>query len=276
MKKKLLITLGCSFTEGEGAYDLTKDYTEKDRNGLFITRHRDRFHQYGWPAFLQKKLKYDTLINLGFIGASNSQISKRFFEVFNDSKLSEEYDVLVIWMVTLPQRISFYSNYKIESVSHGSTTDYSKKTIYNMYLKFIKDVDIDPLLDTMFYIKTVQAACKAYNFNFLYTMPLYENLQELTKNMNFLYPNKNFLNLYYKIFNNHTEGIFPYSSDTFYKSPVCSHPNEHGYKYISDNIFKIIEQFFPEYINIDYEPTIYENIYQGEPKYWYIPRNHNV
>ena len=68
MKKKLLITLGCSFTEGVGCYDpeLLKQYpviNEKIKGDIY-NKSIGYFHANGWPPRLQQKLNYDRLINL--------------------------------------------------------------------------------------------------------------------------------------------------------------------------------------------------------------------
>jgi hypothetical protein len=69
MKKKLLITLGCSYTEGVGCYESRFLENNNPKPGIFwpdaYEGSRARFHAEGWPAKLQKLLNYDHLINLG-------------------------------------------------------------------------------------------------------------------------------------------------------------------------------------------------------------------
>ena len=119
MKTKLLITLGCSYTEGVGCYDPSVLNDEKLPLGVgrgfeVYTKSLDRFHNFGWPSRLQKKLQYDSLWNIGHGGASNSETAKRWMELFGDKNLSEEYDVLVLWMVTYAERIR---NIPFEAIS---------------------------------------------------------------------------------------------------------------------------------------------------------------
>lgn len=294
MKKKLLITLGCSYTEGHGAYDLTKDISVLTKE-FEANMPLQRFYENGWPAKLQKKLKYDKLINLGRAGSSNSYAIKKFFEVFNNSNLSEEYDVLVIWFMTFSQRLSFYSGNQLKSVIYNCKTCIKEDVDLSVaYTNFVKDIDIDPILEQITHIKTIETACKAYNFNFLYAIPVIYNVeygseQKLNSELiNELYSNKKLLNNYLntskslqnfnkkiQIERNYNDSYFAHVKNTIlppiedghWKSPVCQHPNEHGYEYIAEKLFAIINDYFSEYIN-DQVPVFYENVYMGTPKNW--------
>ena len=66
MKKKVLITIGCSFTEGVGCYDYTKLPTGKSVNDLSDTEFSkyygsqlDNFLEGSWGTQLAKLLNYD-------------------------------------------------------------------------------------------------------------------------------------------------------------------------------------------------------------------------
>jgi hypothetical protein len=295
MKKKLLITLGCSYTEGHGAYDLTKDIDVLKKE-FETSMPFDRFHANGWPSKLQKKLKYDKLINLGKAGSSNSYAVKRFFEVFNNSKLSEEYEVLVLWFMTFSQRISFYSNNKLKSIIHNCKTCIKEDIdLSESYANFVEDIDIDPLLEQLTHIKIIETACHAYNFNFLYAIPINYDIQigknkiENDQIINLLYLNNKLLNNYLtksKSINNFNNKIqierhyndsytdhikyrlLPPIEDSYWKSPVCLHPNEWGYEYIAEKLFAVINDYFPKFINNEYEPELYENVYMGNAEDW--------
>ena len=81
MKKKLLITLGCSCTEGVGCYDLSINpekltYLKLPPKELRLTR--QRFHRLGWPNRVGRKINADKVLNLGVGGSSNSAHLKLF------------------------------------------------------------------------------------------------------------------------------------------------------------------------------------------------------
>ena len=83
MKKNLLVTLGCSFTEGVGCYDMENNPTDKvfwemDKEEAAI--HIPHFHKYGWPNLVGGQLGFDNVLNLGFGGSANSEHVKKFVE----------------------------------------------------------------------------------------------------------------------------------------------------------------------------------------------------
>lgn len=301
MKKKLLITLGCSFTEGVGAYDLNKVPSIHSLNNIkedFVVDryklYKPRFHEQSWSRFLQKSLNYDELINLGLGGSSDSNAIKRFIEVFDENSLSEEYDVLVIWGLTFPERISFYRKGRNASIlpnyKHNDVNHYALGLSYS---NFTQDNILDHFLEQIFHVKTMRNLCDRYRFNFLYfsmfnfRTNISINLADLhtkyfshDEYLNSYLPDTNFLvkNPEYK---NISDGdimamdnfkrFFPSNEEMFrvgMLSPVCAHPNEYGYKFLSQRLFSIIEQKFPQYINHD-TPDFFNSIYWGEPHHWY-------
>ena len=57
-----------------------------------------------------------------------------------------------------------------------------------------------------------------------------------------------------------------------FTSPICTHPNEHGYEFFACRLFEIIKTFFPHYINnVSLEGG--ENIYWGDVKIYYYLNN---
>ena len=78
-KSKILITLGCSYTEGVGCFDVdlmekynTTDYNSLPREQLLIQL--DKFHKDGFPNKLGKLLNYDKVINMGLGGSGTSGV----------------------------------------------------------------------------------------------------------------------------------------------------------------------------------------------------------
>lgn len=269
MKPKLLITLGCSYTEGVGCYDndeVKRLYSlgvnpKNDVNFYFNSR--KRFHEYGWPVNLQKLLKYDKLINLGMGGSANSHHLKRFTEEFAEVNLSLEYDVLIIWFMTFPGRISFYSDGKIQSlVTHThEKEDIKTKMLREGYYGFIKDDIFDPTLEQLFYLKTLKTICDGFGYNFLYANADYvTNLL-----LNDLYPSS--LNLNNGLTELGNRSFLEHISDPVYHSLLrCHHPNELGYKVMAEKMFAIIQTHHPHLINKT-TPTLYDFEYR-DSKQW--------
>lgn len=273
MKKKLLITLGCSFTEGVGCYDpdtIPTDMVDRMKHEkieeVYITN-KDRFHEYSWPSQLQKKLKYDKLINLGFGGSSTSGNLKVWFEKYYDKDFSDEYDVLVIWMLPEPTRFSFYRKSSIMNINPAMS-----KNIYNVYsydlgieyIKFLDDIDLDPIMEQIFYLKIFENHLTMKNYNFLF-IPLAH-----TQNRYFekLYNIKNMINL--------KESVLPnFSKAPELKSLICNHPNEKGYEEVAQKIFTWIEYNRPNVISNN-QPDNFESLWDGYPIFNHLDKMRSI
>lgn len=265
MKQKLLITLGCSFTEGVGCYDpeLIKQYPIIDDNVReeISNKSIERFHANGWPPRLQQKLNYNKLINLGKGGTGESFQLKRFIEEFGGVDLSEEYDVLVIWLASPQGRLSFYVNGILYSIlSNWPYPDSKTDNLAKAYVDLIENVDLDTCLEQSFYIKTLKEICNGKNYNFL-IFPLGEtpsklnDVLKITENM-----------VSYYTFPNNNE-ILPDMSDPHYSSIMnCFHPNENGYEMVAERMFEIIKKYNPSLINNE-GPVVFEREWRA-PKQW--------
>jgi len=228
-KPKLLITLGCSFTEGVGCYDeYTYEEVKESKEPIEILiqkyRNRNRFHELGWPNRLAKKLKYDKIINFGKGGSSTSGQLKIFIENIKSVNLGE-YDVTIIWLLTEPSRFSIYAN--------GRVVDYSSHEtnipIVNEYYKITDEFDY--LCEQVFLIRNMINFCKLNNIVFYYD-----------------FWSNRIYNLYYSLWSGgnkyndikpfflRTKRIHKFSED---KNRVAwdNHPNEKGYEYISNVIY---------------------------------------
>jgi hypothetical protein len=255
-KKNLLITLGCSYTEGVGCYD-SNTIPRDNKNNLLNFHHnadqmmenmvylknKDRFHEYGWPRNLQKLLNYDELINLGFGGSSTSGNLKVLFEKYRDIKYSDNYNVLLVWMLPNPIRFSFYRKNVIFNINPSMSLNIYNKYSYNFgveYVKFIDNIDVDPILEQLFYIKVIEDFCKLRGYHFLFSLTdshskkYYEKLYE---------GNSIMLN---------GENVIPdVHQNKKIKSLVCDHPNEIGYKLIAETLYHWIKENRSELISTE-------------------------
>ena len=241
MKQKLLITLGDSLTEGIGCIDVNtipENFNPQvDMETLFQLYHLniENFKKGCWPTKLKEKLKYDDVINLGLGGASTSGNLKQLLDEFPNENF-DNYDVLVIWMLTDPTRISFYINGVIENQNVGNHR--GDCPIMDSYISKIKDND--PILEQIFYIKLMEEICGNRNWNLLITY--WGKWGEELLNQ---YKTDNYLSPYYN-------PIIPPNiydvKNKKYRSPICNHPNEIGYEYMSNMIYNRIQEYHPQYI----------------------------
>lgn len=239
MKRKLLITLGCSFTEGVGCYDFSFNPEKKLYSELspeLCDLQRNIFHREGWPNRVGKKLGYDKVINLGMGGSSNCAHLKLFTDkvlpLIDD--LKKNYDILVIWMMTANARFSFYSDYNLQSFSPGRNIldPPSVRPLEKAYLEDMPEVRIGPAREQIFLIKISSYLFQNLGIKFLYSSwadELYLPFKYVDRRY-WLIPAPKAIDLYRN------------SNDT---CELCGHPNENGYEYISDNIVKAIKKYHP-------------------------------
>ena len=238
MKKKLLITMGCSFTEGVGCWNLEQlppnfSINHPKYREIF-NLHRSYFHQFGWPNRLGMKMGYDLVINLGLGGSSTSGQVKQFFEKYVDKDFSD-YDVVIVWLLTEPNRLSFYKNNKIFNISNND------KVIFESYIKFLSNsnnMDSDFIDEQLFYRKVIESTCKLKSYNFI-TFHAFQNEYSdlLTRKLN----------------NINTHSDIRLESDILpklnYISKICNHYNEVGYEMVANSMYDWISK---NYSNIIY------------------------
>lgn len=243
MKKKLLITLGCSYTEGMGCYDEKSMppgadvYSTNLLSRKEIEYQRGRFHAYGWPNRVGKKLGYDKVLNLGFGGGSTSGNLKQFMEHYWEETFSE-YEVLIFWWLPASHRISFYSDDLIhhiippgpENELVGNDPHY---LMGREYLNFTKYFPEDTYLEQIFYLKLMANHCKLKNFKFIWYVDN-EYIDDTYFNQ---YPAKDKWIGTDSVKINHS--VYPIKK---YRSNICGHPNELGYEVISNIFFESIKQ----------------------------------
>ena len=245
-KLKLLITLGCSYTEGVGCW---VDETPLDLNHIPIDNQEwyhwyklsiDKFHEFGYPNHLGKLLGYDKVINLGYGGSSPSGNTKHLFNLYKNTSFEND-SVTLFWWVPSPQRISFYVDKKIRNISNGDS-------LWDEYVKLIENHD-DTLFEQLFYIDIVEMFCKSKGIDLIFFAEeanLYSNIASKETWLGLL--QEDVLGLLQK-------------DDT---SQICTHPNEKGYEKISIAISNAIKDKFP---HLTYSPkdTI-EWEYKGTPE----------
>lgn len=242
MKPKLLITLGCSWTEGVGCYEEEfkniKDYS--DELDYYVNSY-DRFHNYGWPKLLGKKLGFDKVINFGKGGSSNSRQSKVFYDYMYEHDLSN-YDVLVIFLMTIPHRFSFYIDGRIRDYTISDREPY---LIEKGYIEELVDLHRDSTLEQVYAVRTIEQLCENKNFDFLITSWV-DNIE-----------------LFLSLYNNSKRHLFPIirillppkDKEWTYYAP-CSHPNELGYEWMSNEMVKGIKQKHPNWYSETPNPNI--------------------
>ena len=264
-KKKILITLGCSLTEGVGCYDINIIPPEctSDNQLFFQPKYYhlykaslDRFHQYSWPSLMGKKLNYHKVINMGKGGSSTSGQFKVFLDKYEDEKF-EEYDVVLMWFLPEPTRLSYYHDGILTNIRINENPAGIFET---GYLEKIKDILIDPLLDQLGYVKAMAEICSNRNWEYIvmHTMQDFEPyIKKLSSKPYWIFGNNWYTN---------------FSEEAH--SPVCKHPNEKGYEMIAQKMFDELMKHKPHILNKG-EKVETELEYNGQPKYYNPAKLHS-
>jgi len=199
---------------------------------------------------LAKLLKVNKLVNLARGGSGNSGQVKTLFEKNLHKNPYEDYEVLVIWQMTEPHRLSYYFNNELHDVM---TDDYES---YKGYIKDMTRLETDsnmwkghnlPLsdatLESVFYYKILEFVCEQNNWKLLTFAPelIHGDIWQGQAFEHFL-----------KSDNYHRYNIFGRDYDycdeskPYLLSAICGHHNEEGYKLIAQKIFDFIESYLDD------------------------------
>lgn len=203
--------MGCSWTTGIGT--------------------SDPYHHM-WPRQLGIKLGFDKLINLGIAGGSNSGAIKRFNEMVNNFPIND-YDILVIFLMTEPSRFSFFIDNKVMEYRANFfkwEAPINDNALSRAYLEEIKSLQ-DVILEQKFYVNMLESMCKTNNMDLILT------------SWNNTYPD------FYQIHKNKDIHLFKVPRILKLQNMMqtdlmsdCGHPNDKGQVWVMNVIIKGIKQ----------------------------------
>lgn len=251
MSKKLLITLGDSWTVGVGCYTeqflkLVHNFQKPVDGELYdqyiIDVNENRFYEFGWPKVCADILNYE-LLNLAQAAGSNGLMAKRFIHE-DYANLKNIYEkVTVVFLLTDPHRHVLYTNGGTIGITTRGFTftgnefrqdKFKSKNVsdelYNWYVNEV--VPTGALNETIFNLRCIEYFCKACGYDFYWGTaftPVNEILNSY-KQDNCLHDDR-FSCMAKLIQSNYKngEGIAP-----------CQHPNEKGYELIGKYIAREI------------------------------------
>jgi len=251
MKKKLLITMGCSFTEGVGCYDYSKmsslvKYTEL--NTKERVQQLSNFHELGWPNLVGKELGFDKVINIGLAGSSNREQFYRFmgFIFPKLSSLKQEYETYLIWLMTEPSRFSFASENKFVTFIPNN------KHLFSLPKAYMEDyirLNFSPVKEQSFLMQQSEVIFKSLGINYIFSSwnKSFTTIHSIFSSDRLLTPYPHFFN-------------FNFNSDCM--SKVCRHPNDKGYKRLAIEFLELINFYHPDF-NVGYPKDNFSWIFLG-------------
>ena len=250
-KDNLLITIGDSWTAGVGAYD--EKFTEKLKKnevnaGAYKSESINRFKEHSWPWLLAQKLNWD-LVNLGEGGMSNIGAAKKLFEydLIRKTIYQKYKKIVLIFILSNHDRYTFYSDNRLLKIIPSFSNDNSKGLTEACYTFFHDKViknEFDPLYESRFALKTVEAYSRAHNMSFLYGAGFYpisqfNQIYNTPANLHNYSTAKKRLKDYIPI----PEHVW---DDPQYMSP-CKHPNRLSYKLIAEGLYTdLFELYFKD------------------------------
>ena len=246
-RDNLLITVGDSWTAGFGAYDgnTLKKIKDGEVNpaslGVGSTNY---FKEYSYPWLLSQKLNWD-LINLGEGAISNTGCSRKLFDYDITRKVDyRKYKkIVLIFLMTSHKRYTFYSGKQFLKILPTFKDDKKKEiadACFNFFDSYVNKDALDPVYESRFAVRTIEAYCKAHNITFLYGSAFlriseFNQIYDTPENLHrYSDKAKQAISeyLFYEDFNKKNQ-----KQDPRYFSP-CGHPNRFGYQIITDNLYK--------------------------------------
>ena len=238
-----LVTLGCSFSQGDGCYDfkLAKnniDFTKFRENIIddvdfqeFRNDNDKNFLHNCIGSNIQERFGFSKFINYAYAGSSNESQMLLF-----SNNLPTDDDVTVIWQLTFHHREFQLVNQKI--MDAGLHYDWVLKSMEEKMVRHsMNDFDIeqDKRFHTALRIEMMYELCKSKGWKLMVWSWMGDDYKHLIE----LFPKlKEIIIPYENPF--HADSV-SWEKKYCSKIPKDSHPNEVGYKVISNQICDIIE-----------------------------------
>ena len=269
-KKTLLITLGCSWTFGEGAgCEPGMSLKEYDK----IRYSSDYAWDFGWRRYVVEHFDVDH-VNLGESGSSNQKQFHYAKNYFLSSKFAKDYKnhehIIVLWgLTTLRRNFMYFKDSKMyeniflkeENVFQTKWNTNRDKMTKALY-RFCYDDDValrEVQSDILHWNQYFRLYPKIKNFWF----DIFGSKKYTTKIRNFIDGDKDKRDLLYRICKNHLsrevekwkiEGrenydpnfldkystCFGYAEEHDLVNPYSFHPYKTGYKFIGDYFIKFL------------------------------------
>lgn len=235
-----LVTLGCSFSQGDGCYDFSNTPFDFDENFDF-GKATDEFYQWredNMENFLnnsigsniQEKFGYEKYMNYAYAGSSNESQMLLFF-----NQLPQDDNVTVIWQQTF-----YHRKFQLNKKKVSDAGLHFKWVVDSMNEKKERlemddwDIDQDNRFETLLRINIMNEYCQSRGWKFLvwtWVSNEYDILIEM-------YPKLKHLIIPFK--NPFDREMNELPKEWVSKLPNDAHPNEVGYKIISDGLCESI------------------------------------
>jgi len=220
-----LVTMGCSFSQGDGCYDFSLGDAEND----FINFREDNMDNFLHKCIgsnIQERFGYEKFINYAYAGSSNES---QFLLFFN--QLPQDENVTIIWQQTFYHRYFQLANRR--TMDAGLHYEWVVRAMQEKMEKLNLtdwDVEQDTRFHTLLRIQSLYEYCKIRNWKLLIWTWMGNEYEHLIK----LFPKLKSIIIPYSNPFDREMGELP--NEWISKIPNDPHPNEIGYKIISDGL----------------------------------------
>ena len=215
-----LVTLGCSFTQGQGCY---KESSLDENSQEYYKEQLPNFLKGCIGSNIQKEFGFANFYNYAQGGDSNLTQLLRFF-----NNPIQDDDTTILWQVTFPTRGFMV----IENTINTLPFEFTEK-MFKVRLEFGNTSPEDDMRrEVALYLKVMKEYCRVRGWKFF--VWFWEN-GEYSK--------------YSEMFPLLKENIIPFNKEPFDDDMYSiefgkkGHPNEKGYKKISDTLIRAIESY---------------------------------
>lgn len=220
-----LVTLGCSFSQGDGCYDFSLGDSVNDFIN-FRENNMENFLNNSIGSNIQEKFGYKKYINYAYAGSSNESQMLLFF-----NQLPQDDTVTVIWQITFYHRkFQLHNKGVMDAGLHYKWVVDSMSEKMEVLKMTDWDVEQDMRFETLLRINLMNEYCEARGWKFLTWTWMSNEYNHLIK----MYPKLKHLIIPYENPFDREMGELP--KEWISKLPNDPHPNEVGYKIISDGL----------------------------------------
>lgn len=275
-----LICFGDSFTEGEGAWlektvEIEKQYNKSSEGRLKVSEFN---YNYSWPKVLGDSIGIEAE-NYGSCGASNNYIFNSIFEFDQNSKITTDALVVVMWSSAIRDKLPFFPklfsdngpvglgwSFKELLETHYAPINFIMRYYKNDITKEYTESTLVPFMKDFFKKFTVNCYDDSYynliNFNYIYFLQEFFKYKKVNyifidgfESMNRFDPDYEKWDLidktkYWKFgestawdyLNNIGGDVFENLELSFNPPGQKCHPNRHGYRLIAEELFRFYKK----------------------------------
>ena len=235
-----LITLGCSFSQGIGCYDieLYKSYNLNNIN-LFPVEYHNKTRKLclenSIGKHIQDEFGFEEYYNYAHAGSSNQTQVLKFF-----NNLPEGNDNTILWQITYYDRKPMFKNNSFDD-NHWGNDNWVNSYYLELSSKLgnnLNEIQTNEMIELKMYMNIMYEFCKIRGWNF-YVWFFMDNecdkfIKQFPESKKYTIPFKN---------------INMNEMESYKDITLDNHPNQFEYRRIANGLIKTIQLTYPTFPN---------------------------